>query len=99
MVSTLGFCGKRDVPNFTTMNKYMLWIRFKTFWELLIHIVKCEYDSYKGYENKANRKRRRIRRIWAAIPILLDAGDDVKWNYVPPYWLFLPAAPFLVHTT
>ena len=68
----------------------------KTFWELLIHTVKGEYDSYKGYGNKANRKRRRIRRVSTSIPIMLDAGDDVKWNYVPPRWLFLPPTPFLV---
>ena len=68
----------------------------KTFWELVIHTVKGEYDSYKGYGNKANRKRRRIRRVWASIPIMLNAGDDVKWNYVPPRWLFPPPSSFIV---
>ena len=71
----------------------------KTFWELLIHTVKGEYDSYKGYGNKVNWKRRRIHRVWAAIPILLGASDDVKWNYVPPHWLFPPPTPFIVQTT
>jgi hypothetical protein len=29
----------------------------------------------------------------------LDAtGEDVKWNYVPPRWLFPPPAPFILNT-
>ena len=71
----------------------------KSFWELLVNTVKGDYDSYKGYRNVTNRKRRRIQRVWSAIPIMLDVCDDVKWNYVPPRWLFPPSASFLLHTT
>ena len=65
----------------------------------MVHTIKGEYDSYKGYESTTNWKRRRIQRFWSAIPIMLDAGDDVKWNYVSPSWSFPPLAPFLVQTT
>ena len=71
----------------------------KSFWELLVHTVKGDYDSSKGSGNTTNQKRRRIRRVWSSIPIMLDAGADVRWNYVPPRWLFPPPAPFLEHTT
>ena len=71
----------------------------KSFWELLVNIVKGEYDSYKGCGNGPNRKRKRLRRVWSTIPIFLDAtGEDVKWNYVPPRWLFPPPAPFILNT-
>ena len=72
----------------------------KSFWELLVNTIKGEYDSYKGFGNVPNRKRKRIRRVWSTIPIFLDAaGEDVKWNYVPPRWLFPPPAPFILNTT
>ena len=71
----------------------------KSFWELLVHTVKGDYDNSKGSGNTTNQKRRRIRRVWSSIPIMLDAGADVRWNYVPPRWLFPPPAPFLEHTT
>ena len=71
----------------------------KSFWNLLVHSVKGEYDRYKGYGNTAIRKRKRLRRVWSAIPIMLDAGTEVRWNYVPPRWLFPPPVPFLWRTT
>ena len=48
-------------------------------------MVKGDYDSCKDYGNIAKRKRRRIQRIWASIPVMLDACDDVKWNYISPH--------------
>ena len=71
----------------------------KSFWNLLVHSVKGEYDRYKGYGNTAIQKRKRLRRVWLAIPIMLDAGMEVRWNYVPPRWLFPPPVPFLWQTT
>ena len=71
----------------------------KSFWNLLVHTVKGDYDSYKGSGNTTIRKRRRIHQVWSAIPIMLDAGVEVRWNYVPPRWLFLPPAPLLLQTT
>ena len=72
----------------------------KSFWELLVNTVKGEYDSYKGFVNVPNRKRKRIRRVWSAIPIFLDVvGADVKWNYVPTRWLFPPLVPFILNIT
>ena len=71
----------------------------KSFWDLLVHTVKGDYDSCKGSGNTTSRKRRRIRRVWSSIPIMLDAETNVKWNYIPPRWLFPPPAPSLEHTT
>ena len=70
----------------------------KSFWDLLVHTIKGDYDSYKGSGNTTNQKRRRLRRVWSVIPIMLDLGVDVRWNYVPPRLLFPPLAPFLVQT-
>ena len=65
----------------------------KSFWDLLVHKVKGEYDSYKGFGHKTNKKRMRIRKVWSSIPIMLNEDADVKWNYVPPRWLFPPPTP------
>ena len=94
-----GFFGKLGVPSYTMLNKTHVVDQVKSFWDLLVHTVKGDYDSYKGYRNIANRKRRRIQRVWSSIPIMLDASTEVKWNYIPPYWLFPPLAPFLVQAT
>ena len=68
----------------------------KSFWDLLVHTVKGEYDSYKGSGHTTNKKRMRIRKVWSSIPIMFNEAADVKWNYVPPRWLFPPPAPSLV---
>ena len=60
--------------------------KVKSFGDLLIHMVKGDYDMYKGSGNTTNRKRRTIQRVWSSIPIMLDACADVKWHYVPPRW-------------
>ena len=70
----------------------------KTFWDLLVHTVKGDYDSYKGSGNTTNWKRR-LRRVWLSIPIMLVASVGVRWNYLPPRWLFSPPTMFLVQTT
>ena len=70
----------------------------KTFWDLLVHTVKGDYDSYKGSGNITNRKRRKLRRVWSFIPIMLVAGVDVRWNYVPPCWLFPQPTPSMQTT-
>ena len=71
----------------------------KSFLDLLVHTVKGHNDNYKSYGITTNRKRRRIQRVWSSIPIMLDTGADVRWNYVQPRWLFPPPASFLVQTT
>ena len=85
-------CGKLGVPSYTMM-KTLTWL-----WDLLVHTVKGDYDSYKSFGNTTNRKRR-LWRVWSSIPIMLVAGADVRWTYIPPRWLFPPPAPFLVRTT
>ena len=65
----------------------------------MVHIVKGEYDSYKGSGHTTNKKRMRIHKVWSSIPIMLNEAVDVKWNYVPPRWLFPPPTPSLVEIT
>ena len=49
--------------------------------------------------NLRNKYVLRIHKVWSSIPIMLNEDADVKWNYVPPRWLFPPPALSLVQIT